>query len=457
MRLFSCGLLVSVSLGVPFVSAACGGSVTGDTGDDSGTGNKGGGHDAGIDRAVGSPDVTATAQRDAAPDVATVSTTYPASHPPLPTVVSGGGPTLANPVFIPITFPGDPNVDDITTFTAEIGQTNYWSTIVTQYGVGAATSGTPIVLTIAQEPTGIGGTIDDSAVQSWLQTQLDSGGVLTGLNSPNTVFAVYFPSGTTITLQGQQSCQSFGGYHSNFTTTDTGQNVTYAVLPRCASFPTASTTLVGVDAITGPASHEYLESATDPQPETNAAYVQPDQADIIWEFVMGGGEIGDLCVPFPTAFFKPTTEPSGFTYMVQRAWSNSAALASQDPCEPEPTGEVYFNSIAVLPAATLMFGSMSVAVNAVTIPLHGSKTVEVDLYSSGPVGPWSVQAVDVAELNGGAPALSFSWNKTSGKNGDKLELTITAESMPTRGADGFMLESQTLTQATLSVGMVVVQ
>src|SRR5271170_5889849 len=68
MRLFSCGLLVCVTLGVPLVSTACGGSVLGDSGDDGGTGHKGGGKEGGADRAVASPDATATAPKDAAPD-----------------------------------------------------------------------------------------------------------------------------------------------------------------------------------------------------------------------------------------------------------------------------------------------------------------------------------------------------------------------------------------------------
>jgi hypothetical protein len=448
MRLVRSGLAIAIGLALRLASAACGGTIA--NSDDAGPQQ----HDAMVPV---TPDANSeAASRETGREIAT-DTNYPASHPPLPTVVSAGGPTLATPEFIPITFPGDPNQADIVAFTSAIGASTYWSTIASQYGVGPATRGAPVVLTAAEEPPGTGGTIADADVQAWLQMEIESG-VLVGTNGPSTVYAVYFPSGTTITLPTEsggiaESCLQFGGYHAFFQTTDTGAHVAYVVIARCSTFPTTSGPLTGLDAITGPASHEYLEVATDPEPRSNPAYVDPDEANIFWAFAFGGGEIGDMCALFPNAFFKP----AGLPYTVQRSWSNESALASHDPCQPDLTrGEVYFNSVAVLPDEVTIGGAMT---RALTLDLHTSKTVEVDLYSDGPTtGPWSVQAVDVLEFQGYAAALSFRWDKTSGTNGDKLHLTVTARSNPRGGIDGFMLMSQLgPTQATMSVGLVVVK
>ncbi len=449
--------LCLVVIGVPAASVACGGTTAGIGGNADGGGRDGGGgggsggahHDSGTTH-HDSGGGTDSGGKEAASEAAPIDTHYPASHPPMPTVATGGGPTLANPVFIPITFPGDPNQADIAAFTAGIGATTFWSSIVSGYGVGAATSGTPVILTTAQEPSGVGATIDDqTGIQPWLQAQLASGGALAGTNSLNTVYAIYFPAGTTITLQGASSCSAFGGYHNNFTTTDTGENVSYAVIPNCGSFPTGSGTLSGIDAITGPASHEYLEAVTDPQPSTNPAYAGVDNNDFIWEFILGGGEIGDMCAQFPGVFIKP----SGFSYMVQRSWSNTAALASHDPCQPSLSGEVYFNSIAKLPTTVLGGGIGSTHV--ISIPLHQTKTVEVDLYSDGPTsGPWTVKAFDAAELMGQPSSLMFSWDKTSGQNGDKLNLTITSIANPPSKGAGFIIESDLGSTQNFWIGLV---
>src|SRR5262249_51553538 len=99
------------------------------------------------------------------------------------------------------------------------------------------------------------------------------------------------------TLQNGQSCQTFGGYHAD--TTAAGIGFPYAVLPTCSNFDG----LTGVDAVTGPMSHEWIEASTDPFPMTAPAYTGVDQAHVVWE-LFGGPEDGDLCIPEPDAFFR---------------------------------------------------------------------------------------------------------------------------------------------------------
>jgi hypothetical protein len=455
-------LSACAAIGVPFLSWACGGTTTGIGNNPDGGASHHPDAGGGVDVMTSgdtstNPDVIAP--KDAANDKGMVSMTYPAAHPPMPQVVSGGGPVVVAPNFIPVTFPSDPYQTQIVAFTMGIGASTYWSTIVSQYGVEPATMGTPVILTTENEPPGTGGTISDGDIQTWLQQAIESGPLMS-TNSSNTVYALYFPSGTTITLQqgGQTvtSCESFGGYHNSTTDPTTEANITYAVIPRCGSFETGGgQMLTGFDAVSGPASHEYLEAVTDPEPETNTpAYVQPDLNDIIWQFIVGGGEIGDMCAQNPGAFYTP----SDLAFVVQRAWSNSAAAASHDPCEPELPGEVYFNSVGVLPNTLIDVGGESFNTNAVSVNVGSSVTVPVDLYSDGPTsGPWTVQALDAQTLEGGPAALSFTWDSTSGQNGQTLHLTITANSSPSEGIDAVIIVSQLGTQANLWIGMVAVQ
>jgi hypothetical protein len=460
MRRFPYALLAFAVELLCLTSVACGGSVTtiGDNDGASSGGDGGGAPDAVVIHEAAPPeDVIKPKDVATGPDIGMPSSTYPAPHPAMPQVISGGGPTVSSPIYIPVFFPGDDSTTDsqLTDFTNNIGQSTYWSTIVSQYSVGAATGGTAVTLGSSDVPSSMN--LADSDIQSWLETETTSG-ALAGMNSSNTIFVLYFTSGYTITLPVQggtgTSCQDFGGYHNS--TSGSGGNIVYAVVPRCGEFETGGgQPLTGLSAITGPASHEFIEAATDPLPETNEpAYVEPDQNDIIWEFVVGGGEIMDMCAQFPSAFYQP----SDLAYIVQRGWSNSAAAAGHDPCQPELPGEVYFNSVAVLPNTLIDVGGQSFTTNALSLSVGKSQTVPVDLYSEAATGgPWTVQALDAQTLQGGPAALSFTWDATSGENGQVLHLTVTANSMPSQGIDAFIILSQLGSQASLWMGAVVVQ
>jgi hypothetical protein len=125
---------------------------------------------------------------------------------------------------------------------------------------------------------------------------------------------------------------------------------------------------------------------------------------------------------------------------VQRTWSNAAASAGRDPCQPELDGETFFNAVPIL-ADTVHVGSatpLQTTVGAFIAP-GTSKVIDVVLYSEADVGPWAVSAVSVPI---GGSNLSFAWDRTTGNNGDTLHLTITmnyAES--SYGGEPFLIES----------------
>jgi hypothetical protein len=433
---------------------ACGGSTTTSTNgnNSSGAGGSGAGGEASNDTDAGTPTNTtdadtatdAAAKVDAAPPVdnGAPSSTYPAFALDVPQVVSGGGPTLATPKVLPIFYPGYDLQAGVVDFVSTVGATDYWKANTTEYGVGALVASTAIILTDTP-PT----TIDDSAIQTWLASMLDGTHADFGQPDPNTIYTIFYPSTTTITDGSgggpggggaASSCQDFGGYHNDITLTlATGTiDIAYAVVPECGSFGD----LQGIDAVTGAASHELLEASTDPYPQDNPAYSDVDNDHLVWEFVLGGGEIGDMCAQFPTSFYTPT----GYNHVVQRSWSNVSAMAGHDPCVPALTDEIYFNSMPVLADKVSLGGKGAggLTTKGVTIPTGTSKVVEVDLFSDAQTnGSWSVSAQN--GLGGGpSSGLSFKWDTTSGVNGDKLHVTMDVTKASQYGANAFVLTSQ---------------
>src|SRR5262249_40227721 len=139
---------------------------------------------------------------------------------------------------------------------------------------------------------------------------------------------------------------------------------------------------------------------------TNPAYADVDEADEVWSFSLGGGEVGDMCAQFDGVF----TQFPGLPYIVQRTWSNKAALAGHDPCVPALPGEVYVNAAPELTdQAKVSFMGQTATFRAVKIPVGQSKTIDLDVFSDAATsGPISVHVDDGQVLMGGSPLLSFS-------------------------------------------------
>ena len=380
------------------------------------------------------------------------SATYPAPHPPLPTLVNQAhGKTLASPKVYLVFFPGYAYEQQLLDMAQKLGASAYWSAAVGEFGVGPVTF---VGSTEVQEtaPT----SISDTEVDAWMNAKIAAGAF--GEPDASTIYTVFYPSTTTITQSGGgpfgggSSCSSFGGYHSD--TAVAGEagttNYPYAVLPTCASFGN----LKGVDAVTGALSHEWAEASTDPFPSTNngldSAYSGVDDDHFIWN-LLGGAEDGDLCAQRDDAFFKTP----GLDYVTQSCWSNTAAKAGGDPCMPKGSAP-YFNAAPVQDDKVTLdlsaFGSGSIATKGIKIAKGASKTIEVDLFSDADTGgPWTVKAVDVlAQYTKSSPTLDFAWDRTSGQNGEKLHLTITVTGASAFGkAHPFLVASKLGTSVQL--------
>ncbi len=378
------------------------------------------------------------------------SDVYPAPHSAPPKVISFGGPVLESPKIVPIFFSNDdPNFTaSVIDFTNKVGATAYWAANTVEYGVGPAT-GLPAVVS-PEAPTG---TIDDAAIQTWLAGKLNSDDPAFPAPDANTLYAIYYPAGLKVTLtsQGQvsHSCTEFGGYHANITldAAHGGMDVAYAVMPHCPGFNGQT----ALETMTSTASHEYLEAATDPFPYTDPAYAQVDNAHIYWLFALGGGETADMCAQQDASFYQFDELP----YMVQRSWSNKAAKAGDDPCVPAIPGSVYFNSAPnFLDNITLNLGQ-PVTLKGAKIAVGETKTVEVDLFSNAKTsGPWTVKAYDGSAFQGGSPQLDLSFDKNSGVNGEKLNLSITVLKSTPYKAEIFYLVSELDGVRNLWIGFV---
>jgi hypothetical protein len=348
-----------------------------------------------VDTSFGDAGVLDTYTPDAPLDV------YPAPHPPMPSIIYNGGDTVVAPNLIPVFYAGDPYQSQLVSFLSGLVSTSFWPATTSEYGIGAATVGTPIVLS-GPPPS----TIDDPQIQAMLVANLsetaDGGPPPWGAPSSNDIYVLYFPAATSV----EPPC-GCGAYHSAVPLSAT-LGAVYTV--QWEAFGT-------LDDLTSATSHEIVEATTDAYPASG--WEGTDANDLAWEvpfdMIFNLTELADMCERYPSSLFTPPDLP----YQVQRTWSNLSAAGSHDPCVPIPTGEVYFNS-AVVPTDNVIFQGEYVT-HGVKIPLGTSRTVEVDLYSDGPTsGPWTLAATTtVGELD-------LSFDTSTGVNGDKVHLTITA-------------------------------
>lgn len=420
----------SLLLLVPLVLVACSGAPTGgeiNSGGDNGNGNgSGNGNANGNGNGNGSGNGNGNGNSNGGDGAFSIP-----SHPAMAQLASNGGPVLKSPKVVAVTFDGDPLRTQIEDFASKLGPSEYWKTVVSEYGVGPATSMNVHVSTAAPKA------INDTAIQTFLKANIKSGGLL-GAPDANAVYVMLYPTGTVVTQGTGQDvgtgCKDFGGYHDELTIG--GTKIAYAVVPRCAAFPPApAKSLTGMDFVSTAMSHELAEAATDPHPNSEPAFAGTDDDDLVWA-MMTGGENGDMCAGIDDFSVKP----ADLGYTVQRLWSNAAAKASHDPCVPAPS-EAYFNA-AFAPADALTIADPSgqgpsMKTKGLKMAVGQSKTIDLTLYSDQATGDFKVSALDAS----GSPILDFKLDKTSGKSGDTVKLTVTLKSAPQGGVEPFVIAS----------------
>jgi hypothetical protein len=381
--------------------------------------------------------------KDGGADSATDAALGP--HAPLPQVVDLGGTVLTTPKVQLIVYTEDPLATDVDDMITELTQTSTWAEQTSEYGVGALTK-VPTIQIAGTPPT----TLDDSSggvtpFEQTLVTNTTGTDPIWGAADPSTIYAFLIPAGTNVESGDGNCCSSFFGYHFTVQVSATIA-IPYAVICDCTDPP-----YTPLENTTTTVNHELVEAATDPLPDSNPAYEQEDRNDIIWKFATGG-EVADMCDLNADQNYLPP----GSTYMVQRTWSNAAAMAGTNPCVPPPTTP-FFDSMAVLPdSITLSIYGTPVLTKGVQIAVGASKTIDVQLFSTAPTsGPWHVTAYDMNAYLGGEANTTLSLDKTTGSNGDVLHLTIKVNSAdPDLGGEGFFLISTLASQQNITVGAI---
>jgi hypothetical protein len=247
---------------------------------------------------------------------------------------------------------------------------------------------------------------------------------------------VFLPAGVTLNDGSGNSCQAFGGYHSEIADFSgfgggsgsgsgsgsamppAGVGLVYALIPRCAG-PAGEGPL---DETTIATSHELVEASTDPHPYTAAGYDQIDNAHLAWRRTPGA-ELGDMC-----EYLENAAQPLVGSFLVQRTWSNASAAAGHDPCVPALSGAFVAAAPALPDTMTITTrNGGTITTEGVAVDMGQTQTVEVDVFADADTTDTaSVGAMDVAQFLGtGTPSLEFQWDRQVGGNGTKLNLMVT--------------------------------
>jgi hypothetical protein len=369
-----------------------------------------------------------------------------------PQVVDQGGPILTAPQIVTVTFPGDSMESQLQSFGESLQSSAWWSTVTATYCEGSGGKcigqGTAKSVVFGSAPAASytdseGG--GPSSLRQWLASSISSGALPTPEtgsafegNAPvsSSIYVLYFPATTTVMLDDLTSCLDFDGYHGSVVVGS--QEVPYAVVTECSG-PNAGNMppITTLQNTTITASHEIIESTTDPSSQNIAYYLAFTDANLAWTDVQGGGEVADLCID---PFLLDQDETAEGAYTVQRIWSNAHAAAGLDPCNPIPSQEVYFNAAPEQSYYVLDVGS------SVTIP--------VTAFSSGKRSNWTMTAQDWSDLaSPNAPSylgISIQGGMAAGEgesisvnNGQVVNVTVTLEkdpsSLPSTRADGSII------------------
>jgi len=341
-----------------------------------------------------------------------------------PQIFSSGGPVIASPRIVPIVFAADPLSPDLLDFVGKYASGPLFAASLDEYGVHGAEVAPPVVLT---DPPPAHTSSDEIA--DWLSTKfLDPTFPQPDARS---VYVVTYPEGTAVDIDFSfdpfPACSLTGAFHRNVTS-PSGAAVPFVVAPHCPGFLGLS----GLDEVTMTLSSELVGAITDPQFD---GYASPDFNGSVIGAVSNAGEIAEFC-EFNTStpgFVKP---PS-LGYTIARVWSNRAARSGREPCLPSLPGQHYFNTFPV----GIDGIELSPFVDTKGIPLApGAQiTIPIRLFSDGD-GPhkWQLSALEAWDPffeRDPFHQLSFSFDKTTGHDGDVRYLTVTrAPASP--GTDG---------------------
>jgi len=248
-----------------------------------------------------------------------------------------------------------------------------------------------------------GATIDDANMRTELVNQLTAGTLpapeLDATGHVNTLYALYFPAGKTLTQGGLTGGVDWCAYHG--TAVFQGRLVPYMVLPAftagssytlgCGSNPTTFNNFTSV------ASHELVEAVTDPGIGLATSAGPP----LGW-YDLTNGEIGDIC---------NAQQGTIAGYTVQKQFSNTTGTCIVT--RPLPTSDLF------------------TSVSPVRI-IDSRPSSQVGPYNSawGPTTTRNVSIIGVAGVPAGADAVALNVTVTDTTGYSHLDLWPAGQAKP---------------------------
>jgi hypothetical protein len=313
--------------------------------------------------ACGRIEVTPIGVGDAAAPDAPDAAFAPTPHDPPPLLPFGGGSVLASANLVVVTFAGYPLADDVEAMADWISGSSWLAATGAQYGVGA-----PTVLAKVRSSQTAPSFSSTAAFAAWVAGEV--GGELPPPPSPSTLYAFVLPSGESLSDPSIGTlCDAFTGYHDA-----SARAYAFAAIGTC---PNHVPGLTDVEQVERVFSHEVIEALTDPFGDGWAAR-DPDDP---WSFI-GGGEVADVC--------NGWVREDGF--LAVRSWSNAAASAGLDPCQPVEPPSPYFGVVASSRATQ-------------HVAPGGAVTLGVTGFSTEATSDWTVDVV--VDAYGFVPEVTF--------------------------------------------------
>jgi hypothetical protein len=348
------------------------------------------------------------------------SASYPAFTAPFPLIIRNPVPpisfgaytppaVIANPQIIPVFFTDSPEQAATVAFLQALVASKEWA-VLAEYGVGAATVGPPVYLTMPA-PAAIT-TVD---VARFVGANAASWATLDG----SQIFSLFYPH-STVGMSIPGNAWPSNAFH------------TFAVTP--ADQPVIFTLLA--DWTIGSASnqfHELAEASTDPFYSSSDGYWLLSHDNTTWRAITVDTEVADMCEITTVLIDTDLPQP------VQAIYSDTAVTNGMFPCTSPGSQLTAFGAYPVLPDTY----ADALGVNAsVRIAPGTSVTIPVNFYSFGPLSaPITVTAsqnnINAARTN----VLTFSFDETIGLNGSVVHLTITAPPTPLVPYASFLIQA----------------
>lgn len=319
--------------------------------------------------------------------------TFAAPHTPLPHLSAHDGRVLAAPQLVTVTFAGYPFADQVEALGDLMVGSSWLGAVGKEYGVGVGAHVNKAHVGAAPD------TMTDAEMATFLGQRFDDGTIPAPTAGGQTVYLVYLPKTTKFDGGDPIGVLCQDGYRAYHTRdTYSGFEYPHVIIADCGK---------GIDRVTGPASHEFIEACTNPLAgldHQRGYYLDAAQPDPWYADSGLAGESADLCAD------EGFVSQGGFA--LSRSWSNAGAQVDQ-PCVPAPADPVYYN-VSAAPS------------QVVPIAAGASATFTLTGWSTAARPAWGLSLATAGRSDYSAAELNATLGATTIQNGSQVTLTLTA-------------------------------